>query len=383
MTKVQKEMVIMQVLPALDIGGVERGTIEIAAALKKAGIKNYVCSNGGKMVPELVRLGVEHIKLPVHSKNPIRMYLNARKLAQIVQEKGVTLIHVRSRAPAWAVKWASRITGVPFMTTFHGVYGVKPAIKKYYNVVMTQGVRMIAISEHVKKQVLRDYQMDESKIRLVHRGADTDRFNPKKVSQNQIEDLMKKHAIPEDKPIIMLQGRLTHWKGQMALVEALQKMKHKDVSVLFIGHHQGRTDYFDALMTQINKLPPQTNVLIFALPGKDMPTVNMLSDIVVSASLKPEPFGRAMPEAQAMGKIVVAFNHGGAAETVKDGETGFLVAPGDTDALAKKLDEILNMTPQARKKIEQAAIKSVQDNFSIHKMQEKTLAIYKEIHGCK
>lgn len=379
----EKEMVIMQVLPALEIGGVERGTIEIASALKKAGIRNYVCSNGGKMVPELDRLGVEHIQLPVHSKNPVRMYLNARKIAKIVKEKGITLMHVRSRAPAWAVKWASQMTGVPFMTTFHGVYGVKPAIKKYYNVVMTQGVRMIAISEHVKKQVLRDYQMDESKIRLVHRGADTDRFNPEKVTQNQIEDLMKRHNIPEDKPIIMLQGRLTNWKGQLAMIEALQKMKHKDVTLLLIGHHQGRTDYYDELMVQINKLPPQTNVLIFALPGKDMPTVNLLSDIVVSASLKPEPFGRAMPEAQAMGKIVVAFNHGGAAETVEDGKTGFLVAPGDTDALAQKLDEILDMPLNERKKIEQAARESVLARFSIRKMQEKTIEVYKEIHKCK
>lgn len=379
----EKEMVIMQVLPALEIGGVERGTIEIASALKKAGIRNYVCSNGGKMVPELDRLGVEHIQLPVHSKNPIRMYLNARKIAKIVKEKGITLMHVRSRAPAWAVKWASQMTGVPFMTTFHGVYGVKPAIKKYYNVVMTQGVRMIAISEHVKKQVLRDYQMDESKIRLVHRGADTDRFNPEKVTQNQIEDLMKRHNIPEDKPIIMLQGRLTNWKGQLAMIEVLQKMKHKDVTLLLIGHHQGRTDYYDELAAQINKLPPQTNVLIFALPGKDMPTVNLLSDIVVSASLKPEPFGRAMPEAQAMGKIVVAFNHGGAAETVEDGKTGFLVAPGDTDALAQKLDEILDMPLDERKKIEQAARESVLARFSIRKMQEKTIEVYKEIHKCK
>lgn len=242
---------------------------------------------------------------------------------------------------------------------------------------------MIAISEHVKKQVLRDYQMDESKIRLVHRGADTDRFNPEKVTQNQIEDLMKRHNIPEDKPIIMLQGRLTNWKGQLAMIEALQKMKHKDVTLLLIGHHQGRTDYYDELATQINKLPPQTNVLIFALPGKDMPTVNLLSDIVVSASLKPEPFGRAMPEAQAMGKIVVAFNHGGAAETVEDGKTGFLVAPGDTDALAQKLDEILDMPLAARKKIEQAARESVLACFSIRKMQEKTIEVYKEIHKCK
>ncbi len=376
-------MVIAQILPALEIGGVERGTIEIAAALQKEGIKNYVISNGGRMVPELERLGVEHITLPVHSKNPFRMYMNARKIAKIAKEKGFTLMHVRSRAPAWAVKWASKMTKIPFMTTFHGVYGIKPAIKKYYNIVMTQGVRMIAISNHVKNQVLRDYQMDESKIRLVYRGADTAKFNPDLISQDQIADLMMHYHIPTDKPIIMLQGRLTHWKGQLAMVEALTKMTHKELTVLFIGHHQGRMDYYNELNEKIKALPKETTVLTFALTGKEMPTVLALSDIAVSASLKPEPFGRAMPEAQAMGKIVVAFNHGGAAETVKDGETGFLVPPCDTDALAKKLDDILDMPLEERQKIGQNAIRSVHDNFSVQTMQEQTLAVYKEIHSCQ
>lgn len=375
-------MVIAQILPALEIGGVERGTIEIAAALKKAGITNYVISNGGKMVPELDRLGVEHITLPVHSKNPFKMYMNARKIAKIAKEKGFTLMHVRSRAPAWAVKWASKMTKIPFMTTFHGVYGIKPAIKKYYNIVMTQGVRMIAISNHVKRQVLRDYQMDESKIRLVYRGADTTRFDPDKVSQNEIADLMARYNIPTDKPIIMLQGRLTHWKGQLAMIEALTKMTHKAVTVLFIGHHQGRTDYFNELNEKIKQLPQETTILTFAVSGKEMPGILALSDIAVSASLKPEPFGRAMPEAQAMGKIVVAFNHGGASETVEDGKTGFLVPPCDTDALAKKLDEILDMPSEEQQKIGQQAIKSVHESFSVQAMQEKTLAVYKEIHSC-
>ena len=375
-------MVIAQILPALEIGGVERGTIEIASALQKAGITNYVISNGGKMVPELERLGVEHIMLPVHSKNPFKMYINARKIAKIAKEKGFTLMHVRSRAPAWAVKWASKMTGVPFMTTFHGVYGVKPAIKKYYNIVMTQGVRMIAISNHVKNQVLRDYQMDESKIRLVYRGADTTQFNPDLISQEQLADLMMKYHIPTDKPIIMLQGRLTHWKGQLAMIEALTKMTHKEVTVLFIGHHQGRMDYYNELNERIQQLPKETTVLTFAVAGKEMPTILALSDIAVSASLKPEPFGRAMPEAQAMGKVVVAFNHGGAAETVKDGETGFLVPPCDTDALAKKLDEILDMPLDERRKIGQKAFESVHENFSVQTMQEQTLSVYKEIHSC-
>lgn len=375
-----KKQVIMQVLPALQDGGVERGTIEIATALKNAGIKNYVMSNGGKMVPELDRLGVEHIALPVHSKNPIMMMINALRIAKIVKEKGITLMHVRSRAPAWSVRWASHLSGVPFMTTFHGVYGIKPRLlKQPYNSVMVSGRRVIAISEHVKKQLMKDYETNPAKIRLIHRGADTLRFDPKKVTQNQIAELMKKNNVPEDKPIIMVQGRLTAWKGQLTMLEALSLMKHKEVTCLFIGAHQGRTEYVKQLEEKISTLSKKTSVLMFSLLGKDMPTAYALSDVVASVSLKPEPFGRAMPEAQAMGRIVVAFNHGGACETVEDGKTGFLVKPGDAKDLAKKLDEVLDMSAAAKKKMADAAIKSVHDNFSIAKMQEKTLAVYKEI----
>lgn len=375
-----KKLVIMQVLPTLSDGGVERGTIEIATALKKAGIENYVMSNGGKMVHELSRLGVEHIQLPVHTKNPFIMWLNARKIAKIVKEKGITLMHVRSRAPAWSVKWASKMSGVPFMTTFHGVYGINPKwLKRPYNRVMVQGVCVIAVSDHVRRQIIHDYGVDSKKIRLIHRGADVNRFDPKKVTDNQISDLMKKYQIPEDKPIILVQGRLTTWKGQLQMLDALKLMKHKEVTCLFVGAHQGRLDYVKQMKEKIAELSPKTSVFIFALPGKGMPTVYALSDVVASVSIKPEPFGRAMPEAQAMGKVVVAYNHGGAGETIQDNQTGFFVTPSDVSGLAQKLDEILDMSTAAKKKIGAAAMQSVRTHFSTEQMQEKTLAVYNEV----
>lgn len=374
-----KKMMIMQVLPALESGGVEYTVVEIAAGLQKAGIQNCVVSNGGVLVHELTKLKVPHIQMPVHSKNPFRIILNGFKLARIAQKKGVTLFHVHSRAPGWVVRIASGLSGIPFVTTFHGVYEINPSIfKKPYNRVMVAGRLVMAVSNHVKKQIVRDYKVSESAIRLVHGGTDEKRFNPHRVSAHQMTEFMKKYGIPEDKPIIMVQGRLTTWKGQMAMVEALSKMRHKAVTCLFIGSHQGRLEYVKKLQEKIKQLSPKTSVMMFALPGKEMATAYAMSDIVASVSLKPEPFGRAMPEAQAMGRIVVAFNHGGACETVEDGKTGILVKPCDTDDLARGLDRALSMRPEAKKKMAAAAMKSVHESFSIEKMQEKVIAVYKE-----
>lgn len=376
-----KKMVIMQVLPALGgSGGVEHGTIEIATALQQAGIQNYVVSNGGVLVEKLKAMGVEHIQMPVHSKNPIMMFINAVRLSKVAKEKGVTLMHVRSRAPAWPVKWASAWTGIPFMTTFHGVYGIKPKLfKKPYNSVMLAGKKVIAVSNHVKNQILRDYETNPDKIRVIHRGVDENYV--REITPAQTADFVKKYKIPTDKPIIMMQARLTKWKGQLALLEALTKMKHKSLTCILVGSHQGRLEYVKELEAKIAKLPATMSVMMLGvLPRNEMPVIYKLSDIVAVVSLKPEPFGRATPEGQVMGSMVVAFNHGGAVEMVREGETGFLVPPGDTKALAQKLDDVLDMDKGAKQKIREAAIKLIKRDFSVTQMQEKTLAIYREIH---
>ena len=183
---------VIQVLPALNQGGVERGTIEIAEALQKAGIPNLVISSGGKMVSELEDLGVEHITMPVQSKNPIRMWLNSLKLAKIFKEKNAAVVHVRSRAPAWSVKWASHKSGIPYIATFHGRYGTHPKIfKKPYNRVMTQGETVIAVSAFIQKHLMGEYGIPDQKIRLIPRGADTDKFDPDKISAAQKKKFLK------------------------------------------------------------------------------------------------------------------------------------------------------------------------------------------------
>lgn len=372
--------VIMQVLPSLEMGGVERGVIEIATALQERGIPNIVVSNGGKMVVALEKIGVEHIQVPVHSKNPIRMWFNSIKLARIIRDKNVSLIHVRSRAPAWPVKWASQKTGVPFITTFHGFYGLKPRwFKQWYNAVMTQGQKIIAVSDFIAQHIIKEYGVNPDKIVRIHRGADTQYFNPERVSVKQVSDVFNQFQIPLGLPVISLVGRLSIWKGHVVLLKALSMMRNKELVCLFVGGKGGSTLLAD-IKRQIALLPSETRVQIIETCS-DMPAAYALSDVVVAASTLPETFGRVAVEAGAMGRIVVATNHGGFCETVVDGETGFLVPPDDAKALADKLDAILEMSSAERQKMQEAALKHVQENFSTAVMADKTIRVYQELLG--
>ena len=375
-------MKILQVLPALEQGGVERGTLEIASALTAAGIPNAVASAGGRLVHALDDLGVEHLALPLDRKNPFTLRKCAKKLAEYCKAEDVTLMHVRSRAPAWAVKWASERCGVKWMATFHGVYGTSPKFLKVpYNRVMLKGERTIAVSNYVRQHILATYDgVDPEKVVLVHRGADTGVFRPDAVPKDVAEaKKTKQYGFEKDCPVITLPGRLTRWKGQEIFIEALSLMRNHRYGVLVLGSDQGRTEYSDHLRTMAGKLPDETRV-VFRSHTSEIPVVYAMSDIVVNASsAQPEAFGRTIPEAQASGCLVLATAHGGACETIKDGETGFLVPPGDAKAMAAKLDEMLDMSAEAKSNMRAAAVESVRADFSTAKMCEKTLAIYREV----
>lgn len=378
-------MKILQILPALGQGGVERGTVEIASALTVAGIPNAVISAGGPLVHELESMGVTHYELPVHTKNPFLVYANAADIARIASEGHFTLMHVRSRAPAWSVRRASRISGIPWISTFHGVYGVEPKwLKLPYNRVMLDGACTICVSDFVRQHVIDTYGADPARLVRIHRGADVTFFNPEAVSEESaMRKKVSQYGIPRDIPVITIPGRLTRWKGQEVLLEAVGKMRHRRVTVIILGSDQGRTEYSDHLRDMANRLSDETKV-VFRDHTREMQKVYALSDVVVSASSsQPEAFGRVIPEAQAMGRLVVGTAHGGACETIDDGRTGFLVPPGDVDALAAKLDEVLDLAPERRAEICAAAVKSVQENFSTAKMCEATLRLYRELHGEK
>ncbi len=369
---------ILQVLPRLETGGVERGTVDVTAAIVQAGWRAIVVSGGGPLVREIERAGGFHVTLPVFSKSPLVMRANVKRLEALIREHDIAIVHARSRAPAWSAHAAARRTGTRFVTTFHGAYNASNAIKRRYNSVMAKGERVIAISQFIADRVISTYGAEPERVRVIHRGVDLDIFHPSAVSPERMIQLSGEWRLPDAAPVIMLPGRLTRWKGHEVLIEALARLGRNDVRCVLVGAEQGRDRYRRDIDDHIARAGVGRSVQIVG-DCRDMPAAYMLADVVVSASTDPEAFGRVAAEAQAMGRPVIATDHGGARETVVPGETGWLVRPGDPDALAGALGEALAMTPEQRERIARSAIGHVALNFSRAHMCAATLQVYEEV----
>ncbi len=369
---------IMQVLPALVTGGVERGAADVSAAIVAAGWKSVVVSEGGPMVREVERAGGVHVTLPIGSKNPITMRRNVARLVEVARLHGADLIHARSRAPAWSARSAARELGVPFMTTFHGTYNFGNPLKRWYNSIMAKGTRVIAISDFIARHVTQNYGTPPAILRTIHRGVDVSRFDPSRVSAERVIKLARDWRLPDGLPVVMLPGRLTRWKGQTLLIDAAAKLGRRDIVVLFVGSDQGRYAYRKELEALVRKRGLEGIVRIVD-HCNDMAAAYMLSDVVVSASTDPEAFGRVVAEAQAMGRPVVAPDHGGAPEILKPNETGWLFKPGDAAGLADALKQALALDAAARDDLAGHAIANINDRFTKERMCAATLDVYEEV----
>ena len=374
------EPVVLQVLPELETGGVETGTIEISSALQEQGLKNFVASQGGRMVYELEKMGVEHLTLPIKSKNYFIMKKNAKLLADYIRKNHINIVHARSRAPAWSAYWAAKETGAHFVTTFHGTYGLGPlGIKKFYNKVMTFGERVIVISTHIKEHILKNYpQTSANKLRLIHRCADIERFSPNAVTQERLIKKIEEYNIADDKPVLLLPGRITRWKGQHILIRALHLMKNQNYYCIIAGDSQGRQEYLDYLKQLAHKYNLEGRIGFFGR-YTDAPALMMNATVILSTAIEPEAFGRISVEGQAMGKIVVASNIGGSLDTIEDGKTGKLYQYDNPQALADALDWALSLSPEQAQKISQSGIKNVKEHFTKQIMCDKTIEVYREV----
>lgn len=373
-----KQPVILQVLPALETGGVERGTVEIARAISDKGYKSLVASNGGYLEIELKQSRSQHFKLPLDSKNPFVMWLNIGRLKKIIEKYDVDIVHARSRAPAWSAYFAAKKTKADFLTTFHGLYSTGGPLKKLYNSIMVRGKRVIAISDFIADHLKEIYAVKDRKIKTIHRGVDTEYFKPESVNHERVIKLSKQWGIPDEVPIIMLPARLSRWKGQKFLIESLAELPHKNFLCIMVGVGGAHQKYLKELNKLIAQKNMEKNVKIVGATN-DMPAAYMLATVVVSASTKPEAFGRVALEAAAMGRPVIATKLGGSMETIIDGETGFLVESGNTKEMAETINKVLGMSASARKKIASNAAIHVRENFSIKKMCDKTIKLYNEV----
>ena len=371
---------VLQVLPSLVTGGVERGTVDIARAIAAGGGRSVVVSNGGPLVQELEAGGAEHVRLPVHSKSPVTIALNARRLATLIRRYDIGIVHARSRAPAWSALLAARATGRPFVTTFHGVYNEGSPLKHAYNSVMARGDPVIAASHFVAAHIERTYGVAPNRIRVIARGVDVAAFDIGRIGPERSIRLRQLWQVPAGSRLVLLPGRLTRWKGQKVLLEAMARLNRTDLCCVLLGSDQGRLEYRAELIETAARLGIAAMI---RLPGEcdDMPAAYRAAELVVSASTDPEAFGRVMAEAQAAGVPVIASDLGAAPEIVPHGETGWLFPAGDPAALAATIAEALTRSPEQCSRMAEAAATRARLLFSKERMCRETLALYTEVGG--
>lgn len=376
---------ILQVVPALGEGGAERGTIDLARYLLAQDWTPLVASSGGRGERELRQLGVATFRLPLHAKNPLVIRANIARLQRLVHEHGVQLIHARSRAAAWSGWYAARRCGIPFVTTFHGVYsGSRRFLKRRYNGIMAQGDRVIAVSEHVATHVRERYGVADDRLRVIPRGIDIDAFAAEAIAPERIEDLARRWHVPKGGEgavkVVMLPGRITRIKGHLLLLQAIAAMSRRNFLCLLVGRLDRASSYVREIERQI-EARGLSEVVRLVGGCSDMPAALSLADVVVVPSIGAEAFGRVSIEAQALGRPVVATDIGGLGETLMPASTGWLVPPDDQGELARALELALAMPQDARARLAGRARRLVERCFSVERMAESTLAVYRELLG--
>jgi glycosyltransferase involved in cell wall biosynthesis len=368
---------VLQIIPSLVSGGAERGTVDLAGALVAAGWTAYVASSGGPLEHQLTRLGAHHLKLPLATKNPLAIRRNAATLGEIVRRHKIDIVHARSRAPAWSAWLAAQATSRRFVTTFHNAYDTDLPLKRWYNSVMARGERVIAISQFVGQHVADVYGLGADRLRVIPRGVDLALFDPHRVSGERIAALATGWRIPEDARVVTLPARLTRWKGGLDFIAAIARLGRRDLCCLLVGAEQRR-----GFRRELEKAIERSGFVgIFRIVDdcRDMPAAYMLSDVVVSASTDPEGFGRVIVEAQAMGRPVVATDHGGARETIIPGITGWLARPGDPAALAAAIGQALALDTAQRAAFARRARAHVAAGYTRDAMCARTIDVYEEL----
>ncbi len=373
---------ILQVAPELDSGGVEQTVLEVTEAIRKAGGRALLASRGGRLESEFQRLGGELIRLDMKSRNPYTLKRNESRLIKLITAEKVDLVHARSRAPAWSALWAARRTGLPFVTTYHGIYSGTRGLKRLYNSVMAKGDMVIANSDWTAAHVHAVHGTLMDRIVTIHRGVDLARFDPEKITPARLAAVRAEWTLKDDpRAVAFLPGRLTDWKGQRLAIAAFAQLSASErAGLVFVlaGDPQGREDYVATLRSDVKAANLETSVRIVTQIS-DMPAALYAADFVLAPSTRPEAFGRIAAEASAMQRPVLVADHGGARETVIEGLNGLRVLPGNVEALAAGLRALLALSPDARAQFGAAGRDLVARHFSREGLQAATLTVYKQL----
>ncbi len=376
---------VLQVIPKLGYGGAETGCYDIAHYLPENNSQSFIVTSGGELIKFIDKEKVKLIKLPVHSKNPFLIFFNAIILIGIILFYNISIVHARSRAPAWSCLVATKMTRRKFVTTFHGTYNFNSKIKKFYNSVMVRSDLIIAGSNFIFSHIKENYSEflnSKKKFLVIFRGINVDYFDPSTKLESDEKRLLKKWEIDKEKKIILMPGRLTTWKGQEMFIEALNLVKidlgYEAFHVVILGSDQGR-DLYKKKLVRLSEQYRLTNQIKFIDNCKDMALAYKVSDIIVSASIEPEAFGRVAVEAQSMEKLIIASNIGGSNETIINGKTGLLFESGDASSLSKKIISAVTMDETSLKKIGTEGRKNIVKKFNVEKMCFSTYSEYKRL----
>ncbi len=375
---------VLQVIPKLGYGGAETGCYDIAHYLHEKDFGSYVVTSGGDLLKYVDKKKVKIIRLPVHSKNPLLILINVIILSLIILFLNIDIVHARSRAPAWSCYFATIITRRKFVTTFHGTYNFKSSLKKFYNSVMLRSDLIICGSNFIFSHIYENYKdyIHNKKLLVIFRGINLEYFDSKNIKKEIENKLLSEQNLDKNKKIILLPGRLTSWKGHEMFIETIKNLKLKRPDILFtaviLGNDQGRKIYKKKLLRLVEQYR-LINEVKFIEHINNMPTIYNVSDIVISASIEPEAFGRVAVEGQAMKKIVIASNIGGSNETIVDKKSGYLFKAGNSEDLLEKLTFAIDLDFETASKIKEAARNNVIRKFDVEKMCFSTYSEYKKL----
>jgi glycosyltransferase involved in cell wall biosynthesis len=376
---------VLQVIPKLGYGGAETGCYDLAHYLPENSCSSFIVTSGGELIKFIDKKKVKLIRLPVHSKNPILMLFNSIILVFIILFHNISIVHARSRAPAWSCFLATKITNRKFVTTFHGTYNFRNLIKKFYNSVMVRSNLVIAGSNFIFAHINNNYSKylnQKNKFLVIFRGVNVDYFDPSTTLEAEENQLLKSWGIARDKKLILMPGRLTTWKGQETFIEALnlvnKELGYQSFYAVILGSDQGR-DIYTKKLKRLAEQYRLTRDLRFVEHCRNMPLAYKISNLIVSASIEPEAFGRVAVEAQSMEKPIIASDIGGSNETIVNNETGFLFEAGNSRSLSEKIIEVLNLDESRLKSIGIEGRKNVIKKFNVEKMCFSTYSEYKKL----
>ena len=366
-------------------GGVETASFDVAHYLSENNCKLFIVTSGGALTKFINKEKVKLIKLPVHSKNPLLILFNSIVLIAIIIFYDISIVHARSRAPAWSCLLATKVTGRKFVTTFHGTYNFKSRIKRMYNSVMLKSDLIIAGSNFIFSHIKNNYSEFlnvKKKFLVIFRGINVDYFDSTTKTETEEKELLKNWGIEENKKIILLPGRLTKWKGQELFLEAINlvntQLGYQAFNSVILGSSQDR-DLYKKKLIRLSEQFRMTKQVKFINHCNDMALAYKVSNIIISSSIEPEAFGRVAVEAQSMEKIIIASNIGGSNETVIDEKTGFLFKSGDAKSLSEKILKALSLDDTVLKTIGIEGRKNIVSKFNVEKMCFSTYSEYKKL----